>query len=140
MNEAEMILAWGEISGHLWTIVQFWASISFGVIAVAHFASEKMNDFLVLLVIFLYTLFSIYCGGFYISDIQLLLALYQEAEFLLAERGEEAVFLTAFANYSPWWTGVLFGLIGLPSIYLGSIAYLIYRYRGRAESAQSKAS
>lgn len=140
MNEAELILAWGEISGHLWTIVQFWASISFGVIAVAHFASEKLNHFLVLLVIFLYTLFSIYCGGFYVSDIQLLLALYEEAGSLLTERGEDAVFLTAFANYPQVWTGALFGLLGLPSIYLGSIAYLIYRYRGRVKGEQSKAS
>ena len=139
MNEADLILAWGEISAHLWTIIQFWASISFGIIAVAHFAPENLNRFLVVLLIALYTLFSVYCAGLFISDIELLLALYKEAEAALAQRTGEAIFLSAFINYPPS-SGAPFILIGLPLVYLGCIAYLIHRYRGVISGGHRKAS
>ena len=133
MNEAEIIVAWGEVSAHLWTILQFWASISFGIIALAHFAPERLNNFLVAFVIFLYTVFSFMCGGLYLSDFELLAALYEEADILLSERGEGAIFLSKFAQYQNM-SGVPILLFGFPSIYLGCIAYLIYRYRGERQN------
>ena len=129
MTETELIIAWSEVSGHLWTVLQFWASISFGMIAVAHFASEQLNRLLVVLLTVLYVLFSLYCAGFYISDVELLMALYEEAQLSLEERNGKGVFLSAFVHYPPVKLSALFGVVGFPTIFLGSIFYLLYRYK-----------
>mgnify|MGYP001826415758 CR=1 FL=1 len=139
MNEAELIIAWGEVSGHLWTVIQFWASISFGVIAIAHFAPEKLNLFLVLFVIFLYTLFSLYCASLFVEDAQLMMSLYEEASLLLVQRGEDAIFLSAFINYQPI-MAIPFTFIGFPAVFIGSISYLVYRYHGTRSDARNRAS
>lgn len=139
MNEGELILAWGEISGHIWTIIQFWASISFGVIAVAHFFPQNLNRHLVVFVIFLYTLFSSFCASLVIADAQLMMALYKEAGALLVQRGEDAIFLSSFVDYQPG-AAALFTFIGFPSVFVGSIAYLVFRYRGSRAGVQNEVS
>ena len=128
MTEADLIVAWGEISAHLWTIVQFWTSITFGVIAISHFASERLNLFRVALIVILYLLFSLMCFGFFRADVQLLLSLYEEASVLLEERDEASIFLSQFVEYFPTKSFAPFGLVGFPLIFLGSIGYLLHRF------------
>ncbi|MBT4518975.1 MAG: hypothetical protein HOC23_03130 [Halieaceae bacterium] len=56
MTEAELLSLLSEAIDRVWALLQWWASISFGLLLVAHLAGEKLNRFLVIL------LASLYCG------------------------------------------------------------------------------
>ena len=59
MTEAELIYQLGESANRLWTLVQWWASISFGLVALAHFSIRKLSLALVGALLSLYVLFSL---------------------------------------------------------------------------------
>ncbi len=60
MTEFEIILLINENANRLWTIMQFWASVSFGLIIVAHIAVKKLHLAMVLVLSFLYIGFSLF--------------------------------------------------------------------------------
>ncbi|MDO3385489.1 hypothetical protein QWI17_06500 [Gilvimarinus sp. SDUM040013] len=60
MSEYETVYLFSEYINRTWAVMQFWASVSFGLIALAHFASKHLNVFLTLLVSVLYAAFSVY--------------------------------------------------------------------------------
>jgi hypothetical protein len=60
MSEAEIAYQLSEIYNKVWSIQQWWASISIGLLILAHLASEKLNLFLVLFIMALYSSFSLY--------------------------------------------------------------------------------
>lgn len=60
MSEYETVYLFSEYINRTWTVMQFWASVSFGLIALAHFASKQLNLLLAFLVSTLYVAFSLY--------------------------------------------------------------------------------
>ena len=60
MSEAEIAYQISETFNRIWSMQQWWASISVGMIVLAYVASEKLNTFLVTMVISLYSAFSFY--------------------------------------------------------------------------------
>jgi hypothetical protein len=60
MTEAELIFQIAELIDRLWNLQQWWASISFGVLIVAHIGSNQLNIFLVAVILFLYTIYSVF--------------------------------------------------------------------------------
>lgn len=60
MNEYETVYLFSEYINRTWAVMQFWASVSFGLIALAHFASKHLNILLTAIVSILYAAFSFY--------------------------------------------------------------------------------
>lgn len=60
MTEADIITQLSAAYDRTWTMVQWWASISFLVIAAAHFASHKLNLLLVSVITVLYISYSLW--------------------------------------------------------------------------------
>lgn len=60
MTESEIVYQISEILNRLWVIQQWWASVSFGVLIVAHLASKQLNGVLVSALLFLYSVYSFY--------------------------------------------------------------------------------
>jgi hypothetical protein len=46
--------------GHAWSLLQWWANISFGLIALTHFGAARLNRLLVVTLVILYTLFTVF--------------------------------------------------------------------------------
>ncbi|HAJ76213.1 MAG TPA: hypothetical protein DCM64_07130 [Gammaproteobacteria bacterium] len=62
MNEADLVDQWTRTAEILWTLFQFWGGVSFGLIAIAYLAANKLNRTLLVSVISLYCLFSAWLG------------------------------------------------------------------------------
>ncbi len=80
MSEFEIVLMINEYTNRIWTIMQFWSSISFGLIIVAYAGSKKLSLSIVITITCLYIAFSFFVfnilkinGGMnngYIIDLQ----------------------------------------------------------------------
>jgi hypothetical protein len=60
MTESEITFQLSELFDRWWVIHQWWVSVSFGLIAVAHFAGHKLNYVLAGVILGLYTAFSLW--------------------------------------------------------------------------------
>ena len=60
MTEAELLMFATEAIDRLWSLMQWWASISFGLLVVAHIDSSRIGAYLAVLVPLLYTCFSFF--------------------------------------------------------------------------------
>ena len=59
MSEAELLLLGSESLDRVWSLVQWWASISFGLLVIAHIAADRIGLFVAVLVSMLYTGFTL---------------------------------------------------------------------------------
>lgn len=60
MTEVDITYQISEILNRLWDLQQWWASVSFGVLAVAYLVGKQMNGILVSILLLLYTAYSVY--------------------------------------------------------------------------------
>ena len=131
MTEAEIALQIAEMYHLVWTVQQWWASISLGLLVLAHVAYERLNLFLVTIIIVLYTAFSAYLllivDGqsntitHYLADLQ-----------ALAESGHELATGTLTYMEPRSKVSVALTVITLWGTYAGCTAYLLYSYiKGR---------
>ncbi|MEH6549346.1 MAG: hypothetical protein V7711_15595 [Pseudomonadales bacterium] len=130
MNEFDLVFAWSETTGHLWSMIQFWVSISFGLIVVAHIAAQKLNIVLVSTMILLYSFVSIFIGSLIIADGDILQAVYLDAQKLVDAKEATSATISALANYQKKEQfGGFFMALALPVTFFSTIAYFIYSYR-----------
>jgi len=136
MSEAEIAYQLSEIFNRVWSMQQWWASISFGLIVLAHVASEKLNALLMIIVIILYSAFTFFVFHMlgrnwesvtgYITDLQLLedsgQKLGEGTLALMQPQSEVANVLIIVALYGT---------------YVGCNAYLLYKYFSRRRSANA---
>lgn len=63
MSEYELIYLASEYLNRTWSLLQFWASISFGLIAVAYFASKHLHLAMVITLTILYLAFTAFISS-----------------------------------------------------------------------------
>lgn len=130
MTEYDLIFTWSETTGHLWAMIQFWVSISFGLIVVAHIAAHKLNIVLVSTMILLYSFVSIFIGSLIVADGNILQAVYFDAARLIETKETTSATIAALANYqTKEQFGGFFISIALPVTFISTIAYFIYSYK-----------
>ena len=115
--------------GQLWSLVQWWASVSFGLIALGHFASKKLNLAFVIVLTVLYTSFSAYFLG-NTGSMVLEIRGYRDELMLLMNAGELGPAGIAFLeNYGSTSVTVIGFIVALFGTFLGTVGFLIYSYR-----------
>ncbi|MGJ8692618.1 MAG: hypothetical protein ACSHW0_09060 [Thalassotalea sp.] len=60
MSEYEIVYMMSVHTDRIWTIMQFWASISFGLMVVAYIAAAKLTLPMISILTFLYIVFSLF--------------------------------------------------------------------------------
>ena len=133
MTEADLIFQWSETINRIWNLIQWWGSMSFGLIVLAHLASEKLNRFLLVAIISLYTLYSIWV---FIS-LGLNQDMQQDVSTDLKTLASEGVELGSFGNrlsdgVTNSIANTLITLVVLLGTYISCISYLIYAFRARS--------
>lgn len=129
MSEIELFIAWSELKAQIWSQIQFMASISFGLIALAHFSSDRLNIVLVVVLALLYTGFFAHGLSVVRADFELIHAIYRQAEELAAREGSSpSIGALAMYRSTVGGSGPLFFVGVIPSVYFGSLGYLVYRY------------
>lgn len=128
MSEAEILEYLFSIYDRYWTIVQWWASVSFGVIMIAHFAADRLKAFLVITVLVLYVLYSAWVYLLLVYNVDIASGFFEDLDSLrrtgaLQSHGARAASENPFVTY-----GTRLGMIALPATFLACSGYLIYAY------------
>ena len=127
MSEPEILELVFAIFDRYWNVVQWWASVSFGLLLVAHFAAERLRLHWVVGVVILYAVYSLWVyllldynleiGFAYIRDLHAVIGTGSVSE------GTQILLTHPLALY-----GIQLGWIALLATYLACNGYLIYTY------------
>lgn len=130
MTEIDLYIAWSEIKTQVWSQVQFMASISFGLVALAHFSDERLSKVVVVILSILYSGFFLHSLTLVRTDLGLAQAVYNQAAELAALEAATPT-IKALANYPSGFTYIspFFFTFVIPCVYFGSIFYLVHQYR-----------
>jgi hypothetical protein len=126
MSEDQILSQWYLLTERWHFLLQWWAGISFGVIAVAHFAANRLNRPIVSLILLVYVSQTANTVLFAIRQSDLTGGIAQEL-VILRESGELSAVGTAWLeSQDPAWAPLTY-LMATGGLFFGSIAYLIYR-------------
>jgi len=128
MSEAETLEYLFNIYDRYWTIVQWWASVSFGVIMIAYFAADRLKAFLLITVLVLYLLYSAWVYLLLVYNVDVAYGFFEDLDALrrtgaLQSHGARAALENPFVTY-----GTRLGMIALPGTFLACNGYLLYAY------------
>lgn len=127
MTEAEIVYQISETYNRVWSIQQWWASVSFGLLIVAHVASDRLNGLLVALMSILYTVFSVYLYTTMATNGDVASAFVKDLEVL--EKSGVSLAQGSSAYTQNWKSSsAVLVLVTLGGTYLAANAYLIFCY------------
>ena len=69
MSEFEILDLMTKTEDQRFNLIQWWAGVTFGLIALSHFAGRKLNLFLVVLVVLLYVGFTLFVGDLFFGSV-----------------------------------------------------------------------
>jgi hypothetical protein len=127
MSEAEIVYQMSEIYNRVWSIQQWWASMSIGLLILAHLASERLNLLLVVFIMALYSSFSLYIFNILGRNWNAIVSYIQDLQEL-KDTGHDlsSGTLTFLIPQSEIVTSLV--IIVLISTFIGCNAYLVYSY------------
>lgn len=137
MSEYELIALMSETQNSIVGLLQWWASISFALMVVGHFAGDKLKWPLVTSILILYTGFTIliwFLNQQRGADLEAMFRELQSLESLtrvgLAKVNSEGENQFAF---------LLTGLLSYFGTYLAAVAYLVWRFVAARQRRSGKA-
>lgn len=134
MSEAEITFQVSEYLNRMWGMQQWWASISIGVLIMAHLASSKLNMLLLFISLGLYTSYTLYMLQMSQENVETIFALANDLEVLVASgavNSDNSREILQIRSTNP----ILF-YVTFVGTYISVVAYLVYSYfNARAESA-----
>ncbi len=136
MNEIEILQLMAMHDDKAWSVLQFWTSVSFGLLIAAHFAAANVSRSVLVVVLVLYILFTAQSWGMILFDVQAIKAGGRQLEMLTDEGAKLSLISRATLDYGPalndtWYTriprqGMVLGL------FLVTLFYPIHCYRKRS--------
>ena len=126
MTEAEIAFQVSEYLDRVWSMQQWWASVSIGVLVMAHLASDKFNLFLVCISLGLYTTYTLYMQQMSHENVETLFALLRDLEVLVDSgkvSSNNAEELLDILVINPMLFILTFG-----GTYICVVSYVIYSY------------
>jgi len=126
MTESEITFQLSELFDRYWVIHQWWVGVSFGLIAVAHFAGHKLNYVFTGVILGLYTAFSLWLNFLLKYNIQIIIGFIRDLRALgiaghLQTNGAKA-YLEGMTD-SPW---DIWGDVARIGTFLCVVGYLSY--------------
>ena len=85
MGEYEIAYLLSEHINRMWEVIQFWTSVSFGLIALSHLGAQRLNLGIVLIISFLYLMFSLYAVNIIAMNEAIVAGFMQDIENLIAQ-------------------------------------------------------
>jgi len=136
MPDYQILLFEQESFTSIWYAIQWWASISFGLIALTRFSGKQLNLPIVIGVSIIYSLFTVFT---IVNMLMVVAGLQGTREDLRALRDSGGIGLAAerLLGFREQYASVN-GLIILTCVvatFAGTIAYLVYAYRKERRSS-----
>ena len=135
MSELLLVETFREAFADAWSMLQWWASVSFGLIAVASFARDKLNLVVVMGLSVLYSLFTAYSY----LNIAALATIALGARVELAALSDSGSISAVGLSVLEYWERLghlnarIFPLCFLIT-FVGTLAYLWYAFRNNSKA------
>ncbi|MFT4873293.1 hypothetical protein [Congregibacter sp.] len=127
MTEKEIVDLIFIIYDRYWTVLQWWASVSFGLILVAHFAVEKLKLTWIVGIIALYTTYSAWIWILLAYNISMVYG-YGSDLLALSTTGPLSEGTKAVLSFPYLIQGTVLGWVALSATFVLCNGYLIYTY------------
>ena len=128
MSEYEILDILAKTEDQRFNLIQWWAGVTFGLIALSHFAGRKLNLFLVVLVVLLYVGFTLFVGDLFFGNVRQAALHGQDLAAMLAQGVPlSEVSRDIIAEQPQVLRGIGFYL-AVVGAFFGSICYLIYAF------------
>ena len=132
MTIAQLLSELSSSQERIWAIIQYWSSVSFGLIIAMHVIQTQLKWTIVSALLIIYSAYSNFCLSYANQANIQAIGAYQQASALLAElqaQGEDLTMMrealeAGFSNAEFSLISVIVAAIGL---FLITIAYTIYR-------------
>ena len=134
MSEAEITYQVSEYLNRIWMMQQWWASVSIGVLIMAHLASSRLNLLLVIMSLALYTAYTFYMLQMTAENFESIAALVRDLQALM----DAGVALSNFAREQidiMNTDGTLY-FVTFGGTYVCVVAFLLYSY-AKARKSES---
>ena len=134
MTEDQILNQFGENNAVIFSLLQWWLSVSVGLVAAAHFLSKKLNLYLVIFLATLYSFFSVYTHLFvaltFVTNVGLIDALNAYPEDQLSKAGQ------AFLAWPDSLQTLMAGAFVLCVVggFVGAVTYFLVSYRSNREA------
>jgi len=128
MSEFEILDLMTKTEDQRFNLIQWWAGVTFGLIALSHFAARKLNLFLVILVVLLYVGFTLFVGDLFFGNVTQAVLHRQDLaamQALGAPLSEVSRQIIAEEPQVLRGIGFYLAVIGA---FFGSISYLVYAF------------
>lgn len=127
MSEPEILELLFTIFDRYWSVIQWWASVSFGLLLVAHFAAERLRLLWLVGVVVLYAVYSLWVYLLLDYNMEIAFAYIRDLQAIIGtdsvSEGTQMVLRHPLALY-----GIQLGWVALLATYLACNGYLIYTY------------
>ena len=135
MTEAEIVFQYSEYVNRVWSLLQWWGSVSLGLIALAHLASDRLNSILLFAILSLYTSYSILLMVMLSVNVTAMGLLIED----LTRLANEGVAIGNYASnlIEADTLGPILGLIVALGTYFSSMLYPIFALRQQRSLSKS---
>jgi hypothetical protein len=134
MTEADITYQISEILNRMWDLQQWWASVSFGVLAVAYLVGRQMGGVLLCILLALYSAYSLYMWDLLALNANNFSAYTRDLQ-ALSDSGVELSF-GAKAYLLPPKLGNFLAPVALIGTYISVVCYTLYVFfRGEVRGA-----
>lgn len=82
MNEAEVVTQYWVVNELIWSLLQWWVSISFAVMVAAYLSSKQLTRILISLIIAMYSFYSVIMQQAVVGQLQIMRVLRDELNML----------------------------------------------------------
>lgn len=127
MSEADILEQLFSLYDRYWVIVQWWASVSFALLLVAHFAADKLSSFLLASIITIYAIYTLWLYFLLDYNLAITFGLLDDLAALGAA-GELTQGVREAMEHSSGMYGVWMGMVALPVTFLACSGYLVHAY------------
>ena len=136
MSEAEITFQISEILNRLWVMQQWWASVSIGVLVMAHLASSRLNLLLIIISLALYTSYTLYMHQMSAENVKDMQALAGDMQALIDSGVAQSN--TALRQVQTVNADVRLYRVTFLGTYLCVVIYLIYSYTRSRKSRSAE--
>jgi hypothetical protein len=137
MTEADLLSQLSSFGDFLWSLMQYWTSISVGILIASHFVASRLNGFILAIFIIIYTVFTVQIVTLMQLELQAIKGIFMDLEIMAGKGVALSNTARQILEHSPVANDTLinqlFRLVMTGGMFLITISYPIYCKR-RAES------
>ena len=130
MSEAEILAQINSVGEFLWSLLQYWTSVSIGVLIGSHFVASRLNSVIIALFLLIYVLFTIQIALLLRVQMHALHGLALDLRQLAENGNALSNAAVNWLNYAPVSSDSLWAKIGRQALgaamFVATISYPIY--------------